>query len=107
MKAMQTFTGPYTRRLLGELTSYGSSEGGLTGPERKIGFVRKASRVIPQKCSLPIPPPKRTLASLAKGDDSARSECSRRLNAVTRRSTGVLVSDSQLKLLMQLVRRMK
>ena len=43
MKAMQTFTGPYTRRLLGELTSYGSSEGGLTGPERKIGFVRKAS----------------------------------------------------------------
>ena len=28
VKAMQTFTGPYTRRLLGELTSYGSSEGG-------------------------------------------------------------------------------
>ena len=43
MKAMQTFTGPYTRRLLGEPTSYGSSEGGLMGPERKIGFVRKAS----------------------------------------------------------------
>ena len=38
-----TFPGPYTKRLLSELTSYGSSEAGLMGPERKIGFVRKAS----------------------------------------------------------------
>ena len=43
MKAMQTFTGPYTRRLLGELTNCGKNAVNLTGLMKRTGISRSMS----------------------------------------------------------------